>query len=190
MKKIRIFAILLALFMLTGCREKELVLLSEQTDATQDLSDVQAATDNTPMIYVHVCGHVKQPGVYELPENSRLYEAIDAAGGFDADADTNAWNLARILKDGERIYAEANVAEATGESGMPPGVSGEEQRVDINAADLDLLCTIPGIGETRAEAILAYREAYGVFTSTEELMNVTGIKEGLYTRIEPYVYVR
>lgn len=138
----------------------------------------ESEEDEQEMIYVHVCGAVINPGVYELPGGSRVYDAINLAGGFDTEADTEATNLVETVTDGEQIripfIGESMITESSG-------------LIDINQAEVTELCEIPGIGESRAQAIVDYRSEHGKFNSVEELMNIPGIKEGLYARISPYV---
>ena len=125
---------------------------------------------------VHVCGAVTAPGVYNLTEGSRIYEAALAAGGFLPEAYTEGINLARELKDGEQVRIPFVGEENNGDG-----------PVNINSADVQTLCTIPGVGETKAKAIVSYREKNGPFSSVEELMKVSGIKEGLFEQISPYI---
>lgn len=147
------------------------------------------------LIYVYVCGQVKAPGVYVLDEGSRLFEAVDMAGGILAEGDLTWINLAAVLTDGQKIYipsaAEAETLQ-TGEelSETPENSDGSlEQRVNINRASKEILMTLPGIGEAKAEAILAYRQAEGRFESPEELMNVPGIKAGIYAKLKDRIAI-
>ena len=132
-------------------------------------------------IYVYVCGEVVSPGVYPLPEGSRAYEAVDAAGGLTEEADREAVNLARILKDGEQVTVPA-VREAS-EGAAPPG------KVNINTADAEALTTLSGVGPSRAEDIIAYRQKHGPFAAVEDVMNVTGIGNALYEKIKDDITV-
>lgn len=173
-----------------------------------DADRVQAAEETT--IYVHVCGAVQAPGVYELPVGSRVYEAVQAADGFAADADTDYVNQAQRLTDGVKLIiptleqtqmaaeeAEtASVGGIVGEDG-PTGISvgdaaaedSSDGRININTATEAQLCQIPGIGKTRAAAIVAYRQEKGGFDSVEDIMNVSGIKEGTYAKIKDSIRI-
>ncbi len=138
-------------------------------------------------VYVYVCGAVASPGVVELPAGSRADDALRAAGGFLEEAATASVNLAAPVSDGEMLYIptrseaeELRSEESARESGL----------VNINTADSRLLCTLPGIGETRAGDIIAYREANGAFQSVEELMKVPGIKAGTYEKISGLITVK
>ena len=134
-------------------------------------------------IYVHVCGAVREPGVKELPKDSRAFDALELAGGFTEDADQTYVNLAGFLQDGQQLYFP-KVGEAL------PRTEEAGSLVDLNTADEAMLCTLPGIGETRAKEILKYRKEHGGFTKVEELMEVPGIKEATYEKIRDLVMVR
>ncbi len=148
-------------------------------------------------IFVHVCGAVRTPGVYELKSGSRVYEAVEAAGGFTDDAEENYVNQAQILSDGIKLMIPtAEEALAMPEGGMDTqteagtaGQPADDGRVNINTASEQELCTIPGIGATRAAAIVRYRQEHGNFDSVEDIMKVTGIKEGTYEKIKDNIKV-
>ena len=107
-----------------------------------------------------------------------------AAGGFAQEAQEDYLNLAAVLKDGQKLYVPKQGETVSEEAG------GQGDRIDLNAADAKTLCTLPGIGETRAQAILKYRKEHGNFEKTEDLMKVPGIKEGLYEQIKEFVVVK
>ena len=160
--------------------------------------DVAERIKSTELIVVHVCGAVKLPGVYELPTGSRSLDAVNAAGGFDADACEDYLNLAKLLEDGMRLeiptYAKVKEAKAQGmiisdDGSMSAGAATADGLININKADLSQLCTLPGIGESRAESIIAYRQEHGDFQKKEDIMQVTGIKSGMYEKIESLITV-
>ena len=178
---------------------------------------------DSTVIWVHVCGAVRKAGVYELPAGSRVFEAVQEAGGFAADADESYVNQAQRLSDGAKlviptveqvdeaagdsrteagrigIVEQAGVQEAgygvsaagTGDSDgrTDPVSAAADGRININTAPEAQLCEIPGIGATRAAAIAAYRQEHGGFSSIEEIMNVSGIKEGTYAKIKDRITV-
>ena len=155
-------------------------------------------TESLAQAAVYVCGAVERPGIVYLPEGSRKAEALEAAGGFSEDADRNYVNLAAKIKDGEQIYfptlAEGLVsteliseAEETG-SGEADGKE-EGAAVNLNTADVAALCTLTGIGEARARDIIRYREQNGRFERREDIMKVSGIKEGTYEKIKEQIRV-
>lgn len=138
------------------------------------------------VIYVHVCGAVNSPGLKKLPEGSRAFDALEMAEGFTEEADADAVNLAALLTDGQQLYFPAEGEIADPGSGMDES-SG---KVNLNTADVKTLCTLKGIGESRAEAILKYREEKGGFSEIEELMKVPGIKESIFEKIRDQVTVK
>ncbi len=139
------------------------------------------------LLYVHVCGCVREPGVAALPEGSRAGDALAAAGGFSEDADRDYVNLAAKVADGEKLYFPS-AAEA--ESLQEEAQEADSHLVDINSAEEALLCTLPGIGASRAEAIIAYREEHGPFETGEDIMKVPGIKEGAYEKLKDRITVK
>lgn len=142
-------------------------------------------------LVVHICGAVAVPGIYKLPENSRLYEAVEAAGGFLEEADTEYHNLARAIFDGERIYIlnKEEVNQLPEEQKLSGDDEAKKQtqkdeKININTADVTQLTSLPGIGEAKAEAVLEYREKAGRFTAIEEIMNVSGIGQAMFDKIK------
>ncbi len=151
------------------------------SDSDTDIQETQEA-----VLYVYVCGCVKNPGVYLLSEGSRRFQAIEAAGGISEGGSAEFLELAGELTDGERIYVpsaqeveEMRFAENGGKSGL----------VNLNQADREQLMTLPGIGASRADAILQYRKTYGAFGSIEDIMKVSGIKEAAFAKIKDYICV-
>lgn len=194
---------------------------SDADGSAQTVGGEQPA-DST-VIWVHVCGAVRKAGVYELPAGSRVFEAVQEAGGFAADADESYVNQAQRLSDGAKLVIPTveQVEEAAGDSRTEAGRIGiveqagvqeagygvsaagtgdsdgrtdpvsvsADGRININTAPEAQLCEIPGIGATRAAAIAAYRQEHGGFSSIEEIMNVSGIKEGTYAKIKDHITV-
>ncbi len=151
--------------------------------------DTEEDDRETGTVFVYVCGAVHSPGVYELKSGARIYEAIELAGGVTADAAQELINQAEVITDGARIYVpDQEEAEEfqSGTEGLSTGVtSGSEKgKININTAGKDELMTLTGIGEAKAESILKYREENGKFGSIEELMQVGGIKEGVFNKIK------
>ena len=140
---------------------------------------------------------MQTPGVYELTADSRICDVLLLAGGFTADADTEAVNMAAGIEDGMQIVipTETNrTQEMTGNSSDRTGETAagktESQLVNINTADKETLMSLPGIGAGKAEAVIAYREAGGVFKDIKDIMLVDGIKEGVYTKIKDKICVK
>lgn len=184
--------------LLGGCQDAgsgELILIgdaAEEENQDTAAADAPVETESGPVsVRVYVCGAVARPGVVEIPEESRVEDALAAAGGLLPEAAVQAVNLADWVRDGQMIYFPT--AEETGQV-WEPSQGGSllegEQAVNINTADMALLCTLPGIGESRAADIIAYREAHGGFQSREELMQVSGIKAGVYEKLRDKITVR
>ena len=163
------------------------------------------------MIYVDVCGAVANPGVFQLAAGSRVFQAIEAAGGYLPEAALTCVNRAGVLTDGQQLYILTqeemerqglDPAEMSGASdgqmngsagtGQNTGIAAQAQqdnRININTADETQLTTLTGIGATRAQAIIAYREENGPFAAIEDIMNVQGIKEGTFAKIKDEIVV-
>ncbi|MBO6148343.1 MAG: ComEA family DNA-binding protein [Lachnospiraceae bacterium] len=157
-------------------------------------TDPEPAEKEDKYIYVFLCGAVQNPGVYELPEGSRLFELLERAGGMRGDAAADALNQAEILSDGKQIRIptvdEINASAATGDSQAGAfAPSHQDGRININTASLSDLMTINGIGETRAQAIIDYREEHGSFATIEDIKLVNGIKDGLFNKIKDQITV-
>lgn len=146
-------------------------------------------------IQVHVAGAVVRPGVYDLPEDGRVQDAVEAAGGFVAEADKNALNLAAHVEDGERLDIPYVAGFAPDEEsgfeviadGTPSSLFGD--LVNINTASVEELDELPGIGPTIAQRIVEYREVFGPFASIEDIVNVSGIGQATYNEIKDLITV-
>ena len=136
----------------------------------------------------------KKPGVYSLHFGARTQEAINAAGGFSEKANQTAWNLAEVLQDGMQVYipSKDEAKEALNEEqslGKDLSASQKEDTVNINTASKEELMTLPGIGESRADAVIACREEKGSFTSIEGIKDAAGIGDGIFNRIKDLITV-
>ena len=193
MKKLFIILVLSLSLALIACNKDGLILseiqesfpektpqLNETSNDAVPASSSDAYKEN-PAGYVYICGAVENTGIYEFTKGMRLFELIEMAGGLDEEADADAINLATEVTDGQQIRIPY-----IGESLALP----EDGLVDINTADIKELCTIPGIGESRASAIIDYREQNGGFKDIEEIKNISGIKDATFNKIKPYICVR
>ncbi len=152
-----------------------------------------------PQVYIYVCGAVALPGVYRLEQGSRLYEAVELAGGLTADADENCLNMARQIADGEQVVIltqeEVLALREAGTYTYPSGEAVQETAaqdsglVNINTATVTELTTVSGIGAGRAQAIVDYREKNGSFGSIDEIKKVDGIKDGLFSKIKDKITI-
>lgn len=147
-------------------------------------------------IYVYICGEVINPGVYELSGDSRIYEAVDAAGGFTENAARESVNLASKVSDGMQItiYNKEEAASLPAGSGSAVGNTGQggtsgSGLVNLNTATKEELMTLKGIGEAKAEDIIRYREKSGGFKKIEDIMKISGIKEAGFQKIKDNITV-
>ena len=131
-----------------------------------------------------------------MAKESRLFQAVDMAGGILPEGDLTRINLALSLEDGQKIYIPSkDEAEALSQTEMETeklengSRSLSDGRVNINRASKEALMTLPGIGEAKADAILAYRQTEGDFESVESLMQVPGIKEGVFAKIKDRISI-
>lgn len=142
-----------------------------------------ASSSPAGRVVVHVSGWVKVPGVVELPEGSRVVDAVAAAGGALPGADLGAVNLAEPLVDGGRVLIPGP-GQTDGEA-----VAVADGRVRVNQATAAELETLPGVGPVLAERIVAYREQNGPFSTVEDLLGVSGIGERTLEELRPLVIV-
>lgn len=133
-------------------------------------------------VFVHVVGEVNNPGMYELPHNSRLIDAVMAAGGLSDNAGECGVNLARFLNDGEQIFIPTRQEGCDSQSGNSAGSS-----ISLNQATVEQIDTLPGIGPTLAERIIQWRESNGGFSAIEQLNEVSGIGDKLYAGLKDLV---
>lgn len=178
------------------------------TDRTE-LSD--ASSEETKTLVVHICGAVSAPGVYELPAGSRIIDAVEAGGGFLPEAEEACCNLAEEIVDGCQIYIMTKSEScADGQTEKKAGIQTspdsdmqttdrnvrsnsapalENGLVNLNTADIAALTTLPGIGESRAKAIISYREQHGAFAQIEDIMKISGIKQAAFSKIKDKITV-
>ncbi len=182
--------------LLSGCGRRDVVSLEDALaqqssaaaeDAEADSDAVsEAGTPEGGSLYIHVCGAVARPGVVVVPRGSRAESAVEAAGGFLEDADTAYVNLAALLVDGQQLYVPTTEEAVLLQAQRPVQDNG---LVNLNTADKDTLCTLPGIGESRAADIIQYRQENGGFKVKEDLMNVSGIKESIFEKLKDLITV-
>ncbi len=166
--------------------------------------------DTNEFIYIDVKGSVTTPGVYKLKTNSRVIDAINASGGVTEDANTRFINLSKVLNDGDvvMVYSSKEIEEAKKDNTIvieTPCVCEEVkndacikednknqnnvEKININTADINTLKTLEGIGDAKANAIIEYRTNNGGFKSIEEIVNVSGISEALFSKIKENITI-
>ncbi len=149
----------------------------------------EKGSKNKRSIYVHVGGAVRRAGLYELPDGSRVDDAVRAAGGVLEDADTDALNLAAKLKDGEKVLVPTR-GQAMGQGASGGAAQGMQGGlVNLNTATVADLETLPGIGPALAQRILDHREKNGGFRTVEDLLEVPGIGPKKFEEIRDHVTV-
>jgi len=149
----------------------------------------------TAYVVIHILGEVYEPGVYTLPASARVADAVEMAGGYTREADLTRINLAVPLRDAMQIIVPA-VGDYTvvgqGESGIASAnpTQTNSDIIDLNAASLAQLQSLPGIGPARAQSIIDYRESIGGFTQIEELLNISGIGNAIFNGLKELITVR
>lgn len=197
MKKIMIIAVIL--LFLQGCaldNETVFELNDQNTDISSSSYEMESGADQDinskeeTDIFVYVCGKVNFPGVYKLEEGSRVYEAIEAAGGALEEADLDSVNQAELLTDGQqiKIYSKEEISQGTAVNNES-SLTVSSGKVNINTADKNLLMTLPGIGESRAGDIIKYRDEHGLFSSIDDIKNISGIKDKMFEKIKDYIEI-
>ena len=162
---------------------------SDSSDQSVEETGNIQSVEETGNIFIYVCGAVKEPGVYVLPEGSRVYEAIRMAGGMTPEANEAFVNQARVLVDGEQITVFTK-EETEGldpkafDYDVPAMDPVSQGKININKATAEELTSLSGIGEAKALAIIEYRETNGAFRETADIMKVSGIGEALYNKIK------
>ncbi len=139
----------------------------------------------SPLV-VHVAGAVRRPGVYQLPQGSRVADAIRKAGGPRKDADLDSVNLAAFLEDGQKVFVAPKIKPTTLKF-SPRRKAARAKVVNVNLASASELEALPGIGPVIARRIVEYRRSHGPFRRPEDLLNVKGIGPKKLARIKPYI---
>lgn len=172
------------------------VVLPEVAPDAGPAASAAAGPSAAPVVLVvSVSGRVARPGLIELPDGSRVADALDAVGGALPDTDLSQLNLARRVTDGEQIAVGVPPApDAAGGDAAPPAGGGAPAPgggpVDLNTATLDQLDVLPGVGPVTAQRILDWRTANGRFTRVEQLREVEGIGERRFAQLRELVVVR
>lgn len=179
---------------------EEIEKTDEETQKQEEIKESNECSNNEEKIFVDIKGSVKTPGVYELNINSRVIDAIKASGGLNKDANTNYINLSKKLEDGdviiiysnkevEKSQKQENIIEVPCDCSNIKNETKEEvkpsnNKININTASLEELQTLNGIGESKAALIIEYRTSNGKFKSIEELKNIKGISEKIFSKIK------
>lgn len=164
---------------------------ASQAEPTPDGSTEQSK------IYVHITGAVKKPGVYTFETTPRVVEVVEKAGGFTKDAVKSGVNQAETVEDGAQIVIaskrdkkkKTSQTDAAEGEAADEGTQGKSELLNINTATKEELMTLTGIGESKALSIISYRQTKGKFEKIEDIMNITGIKDGIFDKIKDRIKV-
>ncbi len=227
----KLMLMIICLVMLSGCNGKNNVKV--YNDKADTISEDDAFSENDSKkasgqqenesesepaknkeVYVQLCGAVKAPGVYKISSASRVFEAIELAGGATEEADVDSVNLARPVADEMKIYVptKEEVENSNGDyfweyndktfeneasdsedfynnSDGGDSYGKDDGLININEATKEKLMELPGIGEAKAEAIINYREENGSFNDISDIMNISGIKEAAFDKIKDLIKI-
>lgn len=185
-----IIIVTIGLYLYKDSKDEEYIYYEE--NSTSEVSNEENETKEE-MITVHIVGEIKYPGVVVLKNGDRIVDAIEAAGGETENADLNRLNLAYILSDGDKINVpnknDGNEIDntTTVENAVP---SKEKESININAATLEELTELPGIGEATANKIIEYRRQNGKFETIEDIKNVPGIGDSKFENLKQMIKVK
>ncbi len=202
MRRLLITFIIISIF-LCGC-SNDSYRIEASEDTTKKIEDTDTIRENLEDIenteetstrpentgsdtYVYMCGEVVNEGVYKVAATDRICDVIVAAGGLTEEADSTAINQAAKVEDGMQVYIPS-IYDESGKAGAE-NASSDDFLVDLNTATAEELMTLTGVGESKARAIISYREEHGRFSTIEELMNIDGIKQGVYNKIKDSIKV-
>lgn len=199
-----------------GREDSEEIWMDQTEAASEDFEEAaleqetvqEPQTGQKVVCFVHVCGEVRAPGVYELCEGQRIYEAISLAGGFTEEAARDYLNLAEPVWDGMKLeiphqeqvsqaqwpadyrdVPQAGMSQAGQTGAARKGGEDSSGKVNLNTGTKEELMTLRGIGEARAEEIIRYREERGGFDCIEDIMEISGIKDGAFQKIKDDITV-
>lgn len=174
------------LFLYFQDTEEEAIVDLFHSEFQQVSIEDKVVSSQEAFIMVDIKGAIVQPGVYELKQGDRVYHAIDLAGGFLIEADEKQLNLAQLLQDEMVIYVPVQGEEVQSYQGLNGG-STQDGKVAINRVEAQELQQLPGIGPSKAAAIINYREEHGRFNNINDLLNVSGIGPKSIESLEEYL---
>lgn len=178
---------------------------ADKEDESENIDKTAGNEETSRPFVVYVCGEVNKPGVYNLSDGSRIIDAITLAGGYAYNASENYLNLAETVTDGQMIYVPSkeeaeegtvmagsgvNLQAAGSNTSTGSSLSSGSSLVNLNKASKEELMQLPGIGEAKAEKIIEFRNENGGFTSIEDIMLISGIKEGLFNKVKDKICVK
>ncbi|MDF2610759.1 MAG: hypothetical protein K0R92_2233 [Lachnospiraceae bacterium] len=186
---------------MTG-QKKELIPLTQdletkETSGTREENNLKEEKtlledSDAKSLYVHICGAVKKPDVYEVKDGTRIIEVIRLAGGLTDEAAGDYINQAALVTDGQQVYipTKSEVVDASPSGYLQNSNQDGANIVNINTAAKEELMTLPGIGEAKANSIIAYRQENGGFKNIDEIKNIEGIKDSVFNKISELITVK
>ena len=184
------------LYLFSGIRDDSDIVVTEgfsdkevETATNPPQTKERDSSNRTGKIYIHVGGEVKKPGVYTFSTEPRVVEAVKKAGGFTGKADRFSINQAEKITDGTQLVIPVKGKKESRKKAENAGSIDQSGKVNLNTASKEELMTLSGIGESKAAQILSYREENGAFQKIEDIMNISGIKEGIFNRIKNQIVV-
>lgn len=171
------------------------VMVENKTTKNQEVKE-QRAEKSKENVVVHICGEVKNPGVYRFSETPRVIDVITKAGGFTKKADKDNINQAQPVEDGKQLVISSKSSSKKKASAKDKSkifkteeTTSKDNRIDLNTATREQLLTLPGIGEAKASQIISYREENGSFSQIEDIKKISGIKDGVFNQIRDMITV-
>lgn len=187
-----LMSIWICMMLLTACKSEEQgVIYTNETVLPEPDTSLETIVEIQRDVYVQVNGEVKNPGVYQVRSDFRVFQVIDTAGGFTELADKEAVNMARPVQDEMVIYVPAQGEQLSERIDSVVGSEEAEDtgKVNLNTASKERLMTLPGIGESKASAIITYREEQGGFTDLSQLKEINGIKDSTYEKLADLITI-
>ena len=163
-----------------------------KNELLQCLEQEESDSKTEAVVYIYICGEVKNPGVYTFAKEPHFIDVVEKAGGFTKKADKLSVNLAEVVKDGTQLTIEKKrKRKAAQEEQSSHGTASADEagKINLNTASAEQLMKLSGIGESKAAQIISYREKNGAFKKIEDIMNITGIKEGVFGKIKDDITV-
>lgn len=188
--KRRIFCCFMTCIMilLSACTKEGTVYLESDTQEEPTEDNSEGSVCQPASCCVYICGEVVSPGVYEVAEGARICDVLELAGGYTDKAAAESVNLAEPVEDGQMIRILSEEELAAGAADVAAGDKADS-RVNLNQAGMEELMTLPGIGESKAQSIIDYRTEHDGFKEIEDLMNIPGIKTGVFEKIKDSIRV-
>lgn len=166
------------------------ILGNEEGENKNNIKEITVKEPAAADIFVDVGGEVVNPSVVELSDGSRVYDAINAAGGLTENADITDINRAAFVSDGEKIYIPSALRALDGEIDIGENTQEySDGKININTADSEQLQELDGVGPVTAEKIIDYRNENGRFKNTEDIKNVSGIGDKTYEKLKDDIKV-